>query len=149
MSSDASQIEDCPSWGEGLANLLAYAAASEDGFGDIICSVKSKRYTYTRISRLCMQTILGITRSEYPYASPGYVRVLGFTAKGRELLAELKGRDGRSLPVITNINKEADQLDEAASAVLALDVHAADIYNLVTGRDTANHSDHVRRPVMM
>ena len=149
MSSDASAIEDCPSGGEGLANLLADTASSEDSFEGIISSVKSRRYTYTRISRLCMQTILGITRSRYPYGSPGYIRVLGFTGKGRKLLAEIKGREGRGLPVITNINKEAGLLDEAAADMLSLDVHAADIYSLMTGRDAAEYSDHVRKPVMI
>lgn len=149
MSSDAEQLEDCPSAGEGLANLLAKAAAKEESFEKIISSVKSRRYTYTRISRLCMQAVLGITRKKYPFDAPGYIRVLGFSEKGRELLSELKNSACCSLPVITNVNKETSDLDDAAARMLALDIYAADIYNLVTGRDTGKCSDHVMRPVMI
>ena len=149
MSSDISSIEDCPSGGEGLGNLLSRAVMTENSFEGIIRAVKSKRYTYTRISRLCMQVILGITRTAYPQEDPGYIRVLGFSPKGRELLGELKRRTGGVLPVLSNINREAGILDDEASKLLGLDVHAADIYNLVTGRDCTKYSDHVRRPVMI
>ena len=149
MSSCADDLEDCPSGGEGLGNLLVKAAASEKSFEDIIAAVKSKRYTYTRISRLCMQAILGLTRTKYPYEAPEYIRVLGFTEKGRMLLSDIKDSESRSLPVITNINKESGLLSDWALRMLELDVHAADIYNLVTGRDSAQFSDHIRKPVMI
>lgn len=148
MSADASELEDCPSAGEGLANLLKKSVLSEDSFDTVISSVKSRRYTYTRISRLCMQAILGITRTKYPHEAPEYIRVLGFTDKGRELLSEIKAVRGSELPVITNINREADLISVTGREMLALDIHAADIYNLVTGRDCTEESDHVRKPVM-
>ena len=148
MSSGPDSIEDCPSGGEGLGNLLKAAAHKEDSWDGMISAAKSKRYTYTRISRLCMQAVLGITRSSYPYEEPLYLRVLGFSGKGRELLSELRSDSGRSLPVITNINKESGNLSYDARKMLGLDVHSSDIYNLVTGRDTATSSDHVMRPVM-
>lgn len=149
MSSEASTIDDCPSGGEGLGNLLKKAVRREDSWDAIIKSVKSRRYTYTRISRLCMQIILGITRSRYPLSEPEYIRVLGFTAKGRRLLSECKHSKGCSLPLITNINREADQLSAAGASMLELDIHASDIYDLVTGRDCISYSDHVKKPVII
>jgi predicted nucleotidyltransferase len=148
MSRSSEWIDDCPSGGEGLGNLLRSSCAGAKSLDDLIMSVKSRRYTYTRISRLCMQAVLGITRSSYPYEEPLYLRVLGFSGKGRELLSELRSDSGRSLPVITNINKESGNLSYDARKMLGLDVHSSDIYNLVTGRDTAASSDHVMRPVM-
>ena len=143
---DAEAAEDLPSAGEGLGGLLKASAHSNESWEDIILGAKSKRYTYTRISRLCMQMILGISRSAYGMDSPGYIRVLGFSERGRELLAELR-RNGCSLPVITNKNKEASSLPEDARKMLSLDVSAADIYDLVTGRGR-EWSDHVMRPVI-
>lgn len=149
MSADAAEIEDCPSGGEGLANLLKKAVKSESTWTGIVKAVKSRRYTYTRISRLCMQTVLGITRTDYPYEKPAYIRVLGITDKGRALLSEIRNEEKCSLPVITNINKEAGVLTEDAARLLDLDIHAAYIYNLVTGRDVNGDSDHRKIPVMV
>lgn len=148
MSSDPSVTDDCPSGGEGLGRLLKKAAHTEDSFEGIIAAAKSRRYTYTRISRLCMQTVLGITRTKYPFTGPAYIRVLGFNDKGRQLLSEIKKDASCSLPVITNINREDHKLSDDALRLLGLDIHAADIYNLVTGRDAADDSDHVKSPVM-
>lgn len=147
LSSDAKAIEDCPSAGEGLANLLIEAAKTAEDLDELIKHVKSKRYTYTRISRLCMQVILGIKRNKYPVQRPGYVRVLGFNDKGRELISAIKDRG--DLPVITNINKEAEKLSEDAQKILALDVHAADIYNLISCREIFEESDHRLTPVII
>ena len=145
----AETIEDCPSAGEGLGNLIKKYAGGADGpekWGDIVKAVKSKRYTYTRISRLCMQLVLGMTRSTLSAEKPLYIRVLGFNEKGRKILAGLKSEGAQELPVITNINKEAQDLSEDAARMLALDVRAADVYNLVTGRGR-EFSDHVRKPL--
>ncbi len=148
MNLEESVIEDAPSGGEGLGRLLKESVMSCESLEEIIGFVKSKRYTYTRISRLCMQTVLGITRSKYPVSEPQYIRVLGFNGKGRELLAELKKSGKTGLPVITNINKETGLLNENGRKLLSLDVHASDIYNLVTGRQTDEFSDHRMKPVM-
>ena len=158
MSTPADVIDDCPSGGEGLGNLLKAEVRQAEDPDDLILRTKSKRYTYTRISRLCMQVLLGITRSEYAAAPemPGYIRVLGFTEKGRSLLADLKkdrsdgtapepeetGRD--AAPVITNINKERDLISGDALKMLELDLRAADMYNLIAGRSVYGDSDHRR-----
>lgn len=146
LGMEASDIEDCPSAGEGLGNILKRGSASAGTLEDLIMHAKSKRYTYTRISRLCMQVLLGISRSRYPQERPSYIRILGFSDAGRKLIADIKEKG--SLPVITNINKEADALDDAGSAMLRLDIHAADVYNLISGRDMEAESDHRLSPVI-
>ena len=149
LSTDEKTIEDCPSGGEGLALLMKEKAAYAESWTDFVSCIKSKRYTYTRLSRLCMQLVLGISRSRYDAAGPEYLRVLGFNDKGRELLAEMRDRETASLPVIINVNKAAKNLDEKASELLRLDMHAADIYNLITKGKTGSCSDHRHPPVMI
>ena len=149
MSMSAEEIEDCPSGGEGLGNLLKEAVMCSDSFEDIVMHCKSKRYTYTRISRLCMQVVLGIRRKDYAFSNPEYIRVLGFSEKGRELLAGIKKSETNKIPVITNINKESSKLDEKALKMLGLDVRAADVYNLVLGLDVAKNSDHRKTPILI
>ncbi len=149
LTTPAEVIEDCPSGGEGLANLMKTEIMKADSWGHFVLRVKSKRYTFTRISRLCMQVLLGITREKYSGIMPGYIRVLGFNSTGRELLSEIRKNEKAALPVITNINKEKEQLGEDAVRQLELDLHAADIYNLITGRDMSAYSDHRINPVIV
>lgn len=149
LSTDEKTIEDCPSGGEGLAFLMKSAAASADSWTAFIRYIKSRRYAYTRLSRLCMQLVLGINRSRYEISSPEYIRVLGFSEKGRKLLAEMRDEETSSLPVIINVNKSAGNLNTKAEALLQLDTHAADIYNLVTKGEIGPYSDHRHSPVMI
>ncbi len=152
----ADEIDDCPSGGEGLGNLMKAAIRSADSWEDFIMGVKSKRYTYTRISRLCMQAILGITRADMDAAlgvyrrGGGYIRILGFSEKGRALLAEMKRNSAACVPILTNINKEAKNIvtgDDGTRRMLEIDIHASDIYNLITGRDIEIFSDHRVMPM--
>lgn len=149
MSASPDEIDECPSGGEGLGNLFKKEIAGASSWDDFAGRVKSKRYTYTRISRLCMQLILGIRRDMFREGGAGYVRVLGFNDTGRKLLGEIRDEECNTAPVIININKETDALDEDAKKILGLDVHAADIYNMTTGRSIADGSDHRRSPVMV
>lgn len=146
MSTDADAIDECPSGGEGLGNLIRSAVVDASSRDDLITRVKSRRYTYTRLSRLCLQILLGITRNN---GSADYIRVLGLSSTGRKLLAEIRDEESSSVPVITNINKEAHALSEESSSILKMDIHAADIYNLATGRDVSAFSDHRMRPVLI
>ncbi len=155
LSADAEAIDECPSGGEGLGNLLKAAVNDADNYSDLILSVKSKRYTYTRISRLCMQVLLNINRHGYDFTGPGYIRVLGHNEKGRKLLSEMrkayKDNDMQQdmLPVITNINRETEKLSPEALDQLKLDIHASDIYRLISCGDNAGHVEQRMKPVML
>lgn len=146
---DAPQlIEDCPSGGEGLANRLKSAVLSADNAEELIEFAKSKRYTYTRISRLLAQIVLGIRRSDAA-SHPGYARLLGFNVTGRKALADLKKREGNTVPVITNINKETEEFDSSLKRMIELDGLAVDVYNLIDGKSLYSNSDRVQRPIII
>ena len=146
MSMSAEEIDACPSGGEGLGNRIKNLIAGAENWDDFVEAVKTKRYTHTRISRLCMQIILGIDRDVYDAEEPQYLRILGLTKKGRELISEMEHDDG--IPFITNINKQAELLNEEGKKQLELDIHAADIYNLVSGQDQNSRSDYRMRPII-
>lgn len=149
ISTDAPTIEDCPSGGEGLASLMKEIAVSAESWTAFVRRIKSKRYTYTRLSRLCMQLVLGISRRKYDISSPEYIRVLGFNDRGRELLAEIRDEGSAELPVVINVNKARADLSDKAASLMELDMHAADIYNLTTRGEIGPHSDHVHSPVII
>ena len=149
ISMTAEDIDNCPSGGEGLGNRIKSLIIDANSWSELVENVKSKRYTYTRISRLFIQMILGINRREYVSDKPEYLRILGMNDTGRELVAELRNNDDCTLPIITNINKQSEYLDDAAKQQLKLDIHAADVYNLVTGRNQSERSDYRMKPIIV
>lgn len=146
LTMDEAEIEHCPSAGDGLGNKIKSEIGKAKTWDELIKSVKSKRYTYSRISRLCIQIILGINRNSFKFESPNYVRILALSKKGRELVAYSEKNELNELPVITNINKQKGWLDEDGLKLLKLDVHASDVYNLVTGRNHESCSDYRTTP---
>lgn len=86
--SDA-EFEALPYGSEGLWRKLMHAARKEATLENVIASVKSKRYTRTRIDRMILCAFLGITQ-EILQSPPPYVRILAFNEKGRKLLNSVK-----------------------------------------------------------
>jgi predicted nucleotidyltransferase len=118
---------------EGVHNKLRSACRAANTYDDLIDSIKSKRYTRTRIARLLMHAMLGITKSdmqnilekEIPYA-----RVLSMNESGRAFLRYIRKQKIATIPVITNKNKQSDLLIHSKTLSM-IDDRAADIYNLV------------------
>ena len=107
---------------------------------------KSKRYTFSRLSRLVTQLVLGITRNNL-VIDPSYIRVLGFTARGRELLSEISRKS--AIPVITNPSRQQKLLNDEGKRLLAIDSKASDIYNLLCGSNLYRNSDYVKKPIII
>lgn len=112
-----------PDCSEGLENLLFAACREATDRAELLKKLKSKRYTYARLSRLCTYSLLGVTRTlQQDCPEPTHVRLLGFRKESEALLAELRNSH---LPVIA---KAADgPLD---SPLFSLDIHAYDLWAL-------------------
>lgn len=87
-----------PDAGEGLNNRLARAAREESGLDAVIAAAKSKRYAHSRIRRMVMCAVLGIS-ADMSRETPPYARVLAANARGCALLREMDGK--ARIPVIT------------------------------------------------
>ena len=87
-----------PDAGEGLNNRLARAAREESGLDAVIAAAKSKRYALSRIRRMVMCAVLGIS-ADMSRETPPYARVLAANARGCALLREMDGK--ARIPVIT------------------------------------------------
>ena len=83
------EFEALPFGGEGLWRKFMHASRREATLEDILISVKSKRYTRTRLDRMMMCAYLGITAETLSAPAP-YVRVLAFNEKGRAILSAVK-----------------------------------------------------------
>ena len=118
-----------PDAGEGLNNRLARAAREESGLDAVIAAAKSKRYALSRIRRMVMCAVLGIS-ADMSLETPPYARVLAANAKGCALLREMDGK--ARIPVITK-PAEVKELSAECRAVFELSSRAHDLYVLGYG----------------
>ncbi len=146
ITRDAAELASLVSVGEGLENRLKQAVIRAGSTDEMIRSVKSKRYTYARISRILVQALLSMDRSGYERIRKEkafYARVLGFSPAGAKLL-RVMGRES-NIPVFTNI-RQADGAGEEILDSLAWDCLASDTYSILSGTDIYQGSDRVRKP---
>jgi predicted nucleotidyltransferase len=108
-----------PFGSEGLWSKLMKACRTCASTEEILESVKSKRYSRTRIQRMLLCAFLGLTKADLELPAP-YVRVLGFNQRGRALLREVK----RRFPLVNAGERPIDE------AYFALECRAADLYSL-------------------
>lgn len=142
LTSSREELDRVFAGGEGLGNKLKNEIRKASAYEQLIQRLKSKRYTRTRIERFISHVLLDIGA---PDLYPNYIRVLAFNKTGSRYLKEVKKKGICSLPIITNINKDA-QNDFALMSAIEKDILAADIFNLASGRNLYDESDYVRMP---
>ncbi|MBO1004918.1 nucleotidyltransferase [Pseudogracilibacillus auburnensis] len=106
---------------EGLENRLLKAAPIADSFLSFMESIKTKRYTWTRLQRICVH-ILTNTKKETVQGlkdHPTYARLLGMNEHGRNYLNKIK--KDVNIPILANASAFKDEM-------LTMDLKAANIY---------------------
>lgn len=117
---------------EGLEFAIKNAANSCNNIMDLINIIKSKRYTQTRIQRILLYALLGITKKDMQNAKKitPYTRILGFNRKGRELLSEIANTN-RKINIITSVKKFEDvNGNKTLAEMLQKDIFATNVYTL-------------------
>ncbi len=107
LTSGRSQLSEYAGMIEGLNNRLMEAARSGDlndsSVTEIVDSASTRRYPASTVRRALFAMLLGITdddiRTAYSASAPFYLRILGFSRKGRYLLKLM--RKSARCPVIT------------------------------------------------
>lgn len=123
------EIKNLPDVSEGLEYTIQKAANNTNHYEELISFIKSKRYTRTRINRILLSVLLGITKEDFTSAlsNPTFIRVLGFSEKGKELLSKIH-KQNPSLEIITSVKKYLNTNLE--NNLLNLDIKASNIYTL-------------------
>ena len=105
-----SEIAELPDVNEGLEHSLKNAANYSNDITNLINIVKTKRYTVTRIQRILICALLGITKRDVGMAKKAepYIRVLGFNEKGKELISRINKQNPKAT-VITSVKKFQDK----------------------------------------
>ena len=111
---------------EGLPARLVQAGSRALSVEEFLTLAKTKRYSHARLRRLLLWAFLGLTAADRP-AAPPYLRVLGFTPRGQELLRAMKG--AASLPILTK-PAHARSLDGPGRRLFQLEARCTDLYGL-------------------
>ena len=134
------ELEKIYGMAEGIQyRMIAMAQRSEfaGDFDSWIKAVKSKRFTYTRLSRLATMTLLHITWDDVAsFEAQPYLRVLGFSKKGQAVLHAAKKSCDH--PIITNVSQDEKK------GILRIDYRAGKVYQAVCG----NEQDLKHAPIM-
>ena len=121
-----SHLCDLPDCSEGLEHRLFTAVRKAGTLKELEEALKTKRYPLARLRRFYLSAALGITKAD-SVLLPQYLRVLGATQRGFEVLKHCK--DTARLPIIQKAS-DANVLTGAARHQWELDNAAADFYSL-------------------
>ncbi|GLC32744.1 UPF0348 protein [Clostridium omnivorum] len=126
-------INNIPDVSEGLDNKIRKALDNSSSIHNVIELVKSKRYTFTRISRILCQYYIGfenyqtgaLRTSEAPYG-----RILGFNKTGAKVLRHIKSN--ASIPIYNKIPRQQNEH-------LSLDILSTQKYSVINS--SVKHND--------
>ncbi len=131
-----------PDVSEGLDNRIIKSLQNNPNYGAALQDIKSKRYTYTRISRILCQYFIGFDNfdskklREIPCP---YARVLGFNSNGKSILKSIKSNS--SIPLYTKLPKDQN-------ATLKLDIQSTRAYSILNSVISPN-SDYLISPIIV
>ncbi|MBM7868943.1 putative nucleotidyltransferase [Clostridium pascui] len=117
--------EKIPEASEGLSNRINSFIISSNNMKELIMNIKTKRYTYSRISRILYQYFLNFDTFNYNTLRRNpcpYARILGFNSIGREMLKQMK--KSSSIPIYTKLPKHLPE-------ILEIDIKATKSYSLI------------------
>ncbi len=135
---------------EGLENSIKQAANSCNNLEDLINSIKSKRYTRSRIQRILLYSILNITKKDIQdsYKVKPYIRVLGVSQKGKTLLSEISNRKSKNT-VVTSVKKFMDNNNnKILKNMMEKDIFASNIYTLGYEYDSKSNLDYTKKLII-
>ncbi|MBS4207735.1 nucleotidyltransferase [Bacillus sp. FJAT-50079] len=123
LTMDVDELRNIHEMEEGIEHRLKRAAKQADHFAGFMELVKTKRYTWTRLQRLCTHVLTNTTKTAINNAGtyPAYARLLGMSTTGRQYLNVIK----KELPIpliakASSFQSESIQLDFQAAHVYAL-----------------------------
>ena len=140
-------LSKLPDVSEGLENSIKNAADSCNNIKDLINIVKTKRFTQTRIQRILLYSLLGITKKEMDMSKKvtPYARVLGFNNKGKELISEMMKLNPK-LNIVTSVKRYMDTVaNRNLKEMLNTDILATNIYTLGYYSDSYSNLDYTNK----
>ncbi len=134
----------------GLERRIAEKALTAATFADLVNLIKSRQWTQTRIQRLLVYVLLqtaGAEMRDFLRHGPLYLRLLGATARGREVLAGARkkktlpmiGDPSRARAVLRRFYHGRPESCRLAERMLGCDLRATRLYGLLQASPRAAH----------
>jgi predicted nucleotidyltransferase len=140
--SSRESLSNLPDASEGLHNKIYNEITKAVSYENLLDSIKSKRYTYTRINRILCQYFVGFDNyetDELRRETCPYARILGFNETGAKTLKVIKKNS--EIPLYTKIPKNM-------SKSLELDIKATQTYSLINSFVAPNF-DYLVSPIVI
>ena len=107
---------------EGLNTRIKNQIYKSNNLEELIQNIKTKRYTYNKISRMLNHILCSFTKSENNIRDLEYIRILGFDKKGQEYLKNIK--KDMNTPIL-------NKYDTRKYKTLEIEKRVSDIYSLI------------------
>lgn len=137
-------LDKIPDANEGLHNKIYKSIIHCKNFDELMSNIKSKRYSYTRLSRILCQYFIGF--ENYPTEilrkeSCPYARVLAFNSRGIEILRFIKKNS--VVPVYSKLPKYNDICE-----CLKLDILSTKAYSIIN-KNIDPLADYLNSPLIL
>lgn len=145
------EIAEIPDVSEGLEYAIKEAANSCNSLIELVNIIKSKRYTQTRIQRILLYILLGITKKDMQNSKKvtPYARVLGFNSRGRQMLSDICTINPK-IQMVTSVKKFEDQnTNKILKEMLEKDIFATNIYTLGYEDDSWANLDYTNKLIII
>lgn len=140
------EISNLSDVSEGLEHLIKTAAISSNNLNDLINSIKSKRYTLSRINRILLYSLLNISKDDINLSKEitPYIRILAFNDNGKKLLSAIS-KANPNINLVTSVSKFMDNCtDNKLKYLLEKDIFATNVYSLYLNNMQGN-MDYIKR----
>ena len=146
---DTSEIAELPDVTEGLEFSIKKTANACNTISEFLVLIKSKRYTSTRIQRILLYSLLGITKKDMVLSKKvnPYVRVLGLNNKGKFMISEIANANPK-LEIITSVKRFNDRSNNKnLKLMLDKDIFATNVYTIGYDFNSCNNLDFTKKIV--
>ena len=123
---------------EGIEGRIVKYINESNTYDELIQNIKTKRYTYNKISRMLLHILTNFTKEEASKLEIDYIRLLGFTSVGKEYLNKVKKQI--NIPIITGYKKNI-------SKILDIELRITKIYSLVTSKELVKE-EYKNKPII-
>ena len=145
------EIANLPDVSEGLEFAIKNTANSCNSIVEFLNIIKSKRYTTTRIQRILLYSLIGITKKDMMLSKKitPYIRVLGFNERGKYLVSEITKANPK-LEIVTSVKKFIDtNTNKNLKIMLDKDIWATNIYTMGYEYDSWSNLDFTQKLVTL
>lgn len=131
--------------GQGLENKIL-EAQNAIGLEEMFQTIKSKRYLMSRLRRLLLNLLIGIT-AEDTKTPPPYARILALSERGSDIINAARDH-GCGLPFATSLVKLAE-LNDICKACTELEARSTSIYTLAQDKVGPANADYKAKIAMI